>query len=80
MVKHGRAVLTPQSNETILKVAKISPTPSKKQLMRTKTLFENIVNKKIEKEKSVDFQASEHDIDLSNAPLFQMLCEISHTI
>jgi len=78
-----RAAVTPSSNETILKVAKISPRPSKKQLIKTKTLFVKLINNRVEKslgEKSVDFQASGHETDLSNAPLFQILGEISKTL
>jgi len=77
---HVRAAFTPPSNETILKVAKISPRPSKKQLIKTKTLFDkNTIEKCLVEKSVVDFQASEHGIDLSNAPVFQILGEISNT-
>jgi len=78
-----RDAVRPPLNETTLKVLKISPRPSKKQLMKTKSLFMKIVNNRVEKglgEKSVDSQASEQEMDLSSAPLFQMLGEISNTV
>merc|ERR1719285_1493967 len=74
----------PQSNETVLRVATITPRPSKKQLQKQKTwlvpgvkLLQNTTEKGLWK-KSVDSQSSISEIDLSNAPVFQMLCEISN--
>jgi len=80
----GAAVI-PQSNETVLKVATITARPCKKQVQKKKTslvsslkLLENKREKRLWK-KSVDFQLSKSEIDLLNAPLFQILCEISNT-
>jgi len=75
--------VTSQPYETVLKVAKISPRPSEKQPTTTKTGFGvKLVNKKVEQgllNQSHGSQDSRSEIDLSNAPIFQMLCEISNT-
>jgi len=69
-------------SETVLRVAKISPRPRR---MRPKTLSSvgmTILNKKMEgglKKKSDDFQDNRLEDYLKNAPLFQILCEISKT-
>jgi len=69
--------------ETVLKVANISPRPDKRQGNKQKTLFdllENANNEKVDQvdpKKSIDFRDKEDGTDLSNAPIFQILCEIS---
>jgi len=73
--------VTSQLYETVLKVAKISPRPNKKQ--PTKTIGVKLLNHKVEQglaKKSDVLQDSESEIDLSNAPIFQILCEISNTL
>merc|ERR1719285_240505 len=69
--------------ETILKEAKISPRPNEKQTSRQKTIRgfgEKLLREKVTVRtsvKSIDFQSKEMGMDLSDAPLFQILCEIS---
>jgi len=64
--------------ETVLKVAKISPKPKR---MRQKTSsIVTVVNENVDDgltKKSADFRGSRIESDLENAPLFQILCEIS---
>jgi len=74
-----------QSNETVIKIATITPRPCKKQLHKKKPslvsrvkLSKDIAETGLGK-KSVDFQDSISEIDLLNAPLFQILCEITNT-
>jgi len=72
--------------ETVLKIAKISPRPSKKQPTKNKTSFGfgvKLSNHKVERgslKKSDNFEDNGREIDLSNAPVFQILCEISNTL
>jgi len=69
--------------KTVLKVANIAPRLEKTQSRKPKTLFgflENGHNEKVDQvtiKKSIDFLDNEDEIDLSNAPIFQILCEIS---
>jgi len=76
---------TSQPYETVLKIAKISPRLSKKQPTETKASIGfcvKLLNHKVERgsvKKSYDFQDCGCEIDLSKAPAFQMLCEISNT-
>jgi len=76
---------TSQPYETILKIAKISPRPGKKQPTETKASFGfglKLLNHTVEREsvkKSYDFQDCECEIDLSKTPLFQIFFEISNT-
>lgn len=70
-------------HEAVLKVAKISSRPDKKQQNNSKVfqsfskkLFKINMDKDTGK-KSMNSQDVEDDIDLSNAPVFQILCEIS---
>lgn len=73
--------VTSQPNETVLKVAKISPRLNKKMPM--KTIGVKLLNHNVEQglaKKSDVFQDSGSEIDLSNAPIFQMLCELSNTL
>jgi len=65
--------------ETVLKVAKILPRPNKKQPVKTTGL--KVLYHKVEHglaKKSDVFQDCGCEIDLSNAPIFQILCEISN--
>jgi hypothetical protein len=80
-----RQVPVPVSSqqEVVLKVAKISSRPDKKQPSDSKTSFsfserllKNNVNQGLVKT-STDSEDDKNDIDLSNAPVFQILCEIS---
>jgi hypothetical protein len=71
-------------NEAVLKVAKISSRPDKKQAKDSKSSFfdfsENLSKNKIDQgtlKQSIDSEDIEDYIDLSNAPVFQILCEIS---
>jgi len=68
--------------ETVLKVANISPRPGKMQCNKPKTLFdfENDNKEKVDQvttKKAIDVIDNEDEIDLSNAPIFQILCEIT---
>jgi len=68
------------SLKKVIRVAKISPRPKKKQGEEPKLSFSfggEPPNKRLEK-KSEDFIGSGIDMDLSKAPLFQILCEISN--
>jgi len=72
---------TPKPYETVLKVAKISPRPNKKH--PTKTTDSKVLHHKVEQglaKKSDVFQDSGCGIDLSNSPIFQILCEISNNL
>jgi len=63
--------------ETVLKVARISPRPNKEQPMKKTCL--KVLYHKVQHgfaKKSDVFQDSGCEIDLTNAPIFQMLCEI----
>jgi len=69
-------------SETVLKVARISPRPNKMRSKTSSSVGITIVNKKMNdglKKKSDDFQDKRLEDDLKNAPLFQILCEISKT-
>jgi hypothetical protein len=84
-ISDGPLQLTVESEplEIVLKVANISSRPDKKQFHKPKAVFgflENGHNEKVEHvraKKSIDFLDNEDEIDLSNAPIFQILCEIS---
>jgi len=77
---------TSQPYETVLKTAKISPRPSEKLPTKIKTSFGTggeLFNHKIEQgslKKSDNCEESGCEIDLSNAPVFQILCEISNIL
>jgi len=72
-----------QPKETVLKVARISPRPDMMQSKTLKTSFSFGSKLPIKKErlvkKSSEFHETGLEMDLKNAPLFQMLCEISKT-
>jgi len=76
------SVVASEPYETVLKVANISPMPDKKLENKPETLFgflENGHNENVDQvnaKKSIDFLDNEDEIDLSNAPIFQILCEI----
>jgi len=73
--------VTSQTYETVLKVAQISTRSYKKQ--PTKTMGLKVLYHKVERglaKKSNVFRDSGCDIDLSNAPIFQTLCEISNAL
>jgi len=76
----------PQSNEIVLKVAKISPRPGRNEIEKQKTSLDSsfkLPKSTTEKglwTKSVDFQANKYEKDLSNAPLFQLLGEITNSL
>jgi len=69
--------------EIVLKVAHISPRPDKKLGKKPKTFLvflENSHNEKVDlvtAKKSTDFLDNENEISLRNAPIFQILCEMS---
>lgn len=68
--------------EIVLKVANISSRSGKKQLKKPKAVSSFIDKAYYETvdvcaTKSIDFLDDEDEIDLSNAPIFQMLCEMS---
>jgi len=68
--------------ETVLKVANILPRPGKTQCNKPKTFcdFENGNNQKVDQvttKKTIDVIDNEDETDLSNAPIFQILCEIT---
>jgi len=71
-----------KTRETVLKVAKISPRPGRKQPFKLNRLFrlnEKYVDK-LDKgfvKKSSESQECEREKDLAKAPVFQILCEIS---
>jgi len=74
---------TSQPCETILKIAKISPRPSIEQRAKTIGFGVKLLTHRVEQgsvKKSDDFQDSASEKDLSNAPVLQMLCEISNTL
>jgi len=77
---------TSQTSENVLKIAKISRRPSKQQPTKTKASIGfgvELLNNKVERgsvKKSDDFLDSARGRDLSNAPVFQILCEISNTL
>jgi len=74
---------TSQPSENILKIAKISRRPSKEQPTKTKASIDfgvELLNHKGSVKKSNDFLNSACVRDLSNAPVFQILCEISNTL
>jgi len=77
------AVPVTLQQEAILKVAKISPRPNEKELKNPKIysgLNERIGSYKMDQgavKKSVDARNIEEEMDLSKAPVFQILCEIS---
>jgi len=68
----------------VIRIAKISPRPKKKQGNESKLSFSfggEPPNKRLDhvsEKKSEDFRGSGLEMDLSNAPLFQILCEISN--
>jgi hypothetical protein len=72
-----------ESSETVLKVANISPKPDKKQGSKPRSLYgvlENGHSKKLDQgtlKKLTESLDNEDKIDLSTAPIFQILCEIS---
>jgi len=74
---------TSEPYETVVKVANISPRPDKKLANKPKPSFcvlENGHHEKVDgvtEKKSIDFLDNKNEIDLSNAPIFQILCEIS---
>jgi len=73
--------VTYKPNEIVLKVANISPQPNNKQ--PTKTTGLKVLYLKVEHglaKKSDVFQDSGCELDLSNAPIFQILCEISNSL
>jgi len=69
--------------EAVLKVAKISPRPNKKQPENPESgvgVSERVLRYQMDEgklKKPIDSQNVEDDIDLSKAPVFQILCEIS---
>jgi len=69
--------------EAVLKEAKISSRPDKKQPKNRKVCLGssgNILNSEMDEgavQKSIDCQNVQDDEDLSNAPVFQLLCELS---
>jgi len=69
--------------EIVLKVANISSRSGKKQLKKPKAVSSILENGYYEKvdhvcaTKSIDFLDDEDEVDLSNAPIFQILSEIS---
>jgi hypothetical protein len=69
--------------ETVLKVANISPRPDKKLGNKPKTFvgfLENMHNGKVDHvvaKKSTNFLHNELEISLSDAPIFQILCEMT---
>jgi len=66
--------------ETVLKVAKISPRAKGMPPKTSSCVAVPVVNRNVDDgltEKSDDFLGSRIEIDLENAPLFQILCEIS---
>jgi len=71
-----------KSRETVLKVAKISPRPGPKQPLKLNRSF-RLGEKYMDKvdqglvKKSSESRECERKTDLTNAPLFQILCEIS---
>jgi len=77
---------TSESCETVLKIAKISRRPSKKLTTKAKTSFGfgvKLLNHKVGRgsvKKSDDFHDSGCERDLSNAPVFQILCEITNSL
>jgi len=82
MSAEGRGLLPKISrpSETVLKVARISPRPKSIRPKTSSSIGVTKVTKKIDEElikKSDDFQDSMFEKDLKNAPLFQILCEIS---
>jgi hypothetical protein len=77
-----RQVPVPLSSqqEVVLKVAKISSRPDKKQPSDLKTSFsfsERYLKNNNLGQPSTYSEDDENDIDFSNAPVFQILCEIS---
>jgi len=82
MAPMGRETLPKISRpaETVLKVAKISTKPNRMKPKTSACVGLSFVNNNIDDgltEMSDDFQGSRIEIDLKNAPLFQILCEIS---
>jgi len=70
------------TSNTVLKVARIAPRPKNKRPKSSSTVGVTLVNKKIHDrliKKSDGFQDRRLEIHLKNAPLFQILCEISKT-
>jgi hypothetical protein len=66
--------------EPVLKVAKISSRPVKSNNSKVYPSFsEQLFNSKMDQKtlKSIKYQDLEDDIDLANAPVFQILCKIS---
>jgi hypothetical protein len=72
-----------EPSETVLRVANISPKPDKKQGTKPRSLYgvlENGHSEKVDQgtlKKLTDSLYNEDKIDLSTAPIFQILCEIS---
>jgi len=70
-----------ETSETVLKVANISSKPDKKQGSKPRSLYgvlENGHSEKVETlKKLTNSLDKEEKIDLSTAPIFQILCEIS---
>jgi len=80
--KSSDRLVASERYQTVLKIANISPRPDKKQTIKPKTLFSFLGNEHQKEDhsatkKSNNFQDSEDERDLSNAPVFQILCEIS---
>jgi len=77
---------TSPASENVLKIAKISTRPSKKQHTKTKASIGfgvKLLNHKVERgsaKNSDDCLDSACERDLSNAPVFQILCEVSNTL
>jgi len=77
---------TSPASENVLKIAKISTRPSKKQPTKTKASIGfgvKLLNHKVERgpaKNSDDCLDSACERDLSNAPVFQILCEVSNTL
>eukprot|EP00495_Collosphaeridae_sp_1-RS-2012_P004531 TRINITY_DN382_c0_g1_i3.p1 TRINITY_DN382_c0_g1~~TRINITY_DN382_c0_g1_i3.p1 ORF type:complete len:67 (-),score=4.36 TRINITY_DN382_c0_g1_i3:267-467(-) len=66
----------------MIRVARISARPNIMRPRTSSSVGETFVNKKKYDgliTKSVDFQDSIRKMDLKNAPVFQILCEISKT-
>jgi len=70
------------TKSAMVKVARISPRPNRMRPKTSSSVGESFVNKKKYDgllTKSVDFKDSRREMDLKNAPVFQILCEISKT-
>lgn len=70
----------PKEVPSIVRVATISPRPSNEPKRHSANVGESLAKCKRRgsfKEKSVDFEECEDENNLANAPIFQMLCELS---